>query len=142
MAKNKEIMLEKKIWAVIGVTTKKERFGYKIWKILLDNNYEVYAINPKYDEIDGKKCYHSLTELPVKPEVVDFVVAPPVTLKAIYEAKEIGIKYLWFQPGTWNEDVLEKADSLGMIHVEDCVYAILKKNIPEPNYRSRDNLII
>jgi hypothetical protein len=126
MSNNREVMLGKKIWAVIGVTPNKEKFGYKIWKTLLDNNYDAYAINPKYDEIYGAKCYHSLTELPVKPEVVDFVVPPPITIKAVEEAKEIGIKNLWFQPGTWNENVLERADSLGMKHIEDCVYAILK----------------
>lgn len=125
MANNREIMLGKKIWAVIGVTPDKEKFGYKIWKTLLDNNYDVYAINPKYDEIYGVKCYHSLTELPVKPEVVDFVVPPPITIKAVEEAKEIGIKYLWFQPGTWNKNVIERADSLEITHIEDCVYAIL-----------------
>ena len=122
----KETMLEKKTWAVIGVTPNKEKFGYKIWKILLDHNYDVYAINPKYDEIYGVKCYHSLTELPVKPDVVDFVVPPAITIKAVEEANRLGIKYLWFQPGTWNDSVLEKANSLDVVHIEDCVYKTLK----------------
>ncbi|HHT51223.1 MAG TPA: CoA-binding protein [Eubacteriaceae bacterium] len=118
-------MLEKKKWAVIGVTPNKEKFGYKIWKVLLNNGYETFAINPKYNEIEGIKCYPSLKDLPVKPEVIDFVVPPKITLAAVEEAKELGIENLWFQPGSWNEEVLEKADSLGLIHVENCVYAIL-----------------
>lgn len=126
MADNKDSMLKKKIWAVVGVTPNKEKFGYKIWKTLKDNDYEVYGINPKYDEIYGEKVYHSLTELPTKPEVIDFVVPPAITLKTLEEAYELGVKYLWFQPGTWNEEVLKRADSLKMVHIEDCVYATLK----------------
>lgn len=126
MANKKEIMLGKKRWAVIGVTPNKEKFGYKIWKSLLDNDYEVYAVNPKYQEIDGEKCYQSLTDLPVKPDVVDFVVPPHITMKAVEEAKELDIKYMWFQPGTWNQEVLARAESLEAVHIEDCVYQILR----------------
>lgn len=121
-----ERMLEEKIWAVIGVSPNQEKFGYKIWKVLLDNGYEAYAINPKYDEIEGSKCYPSLRDLPVKPDVIDFVVPPRISINGVEEAKELGIDNLWFQPGSWNQEVLDKADSLGLTHVEDCVYAILK----------------
>lgn len=121
----KETMLNKKIWAVIGVTPDKEKFGYKIWKILKDNDYEVYGVNPKYQEIYGEQCYATLKDLPKTPEVIDFVVPPTITMKNLDEAKELEIKYLWFQPGTWDEDVLKKAEALGLYHVEDCVLATL-----------------
>jgi hypothetical protein len=124
--KNKQEMLKKKTWAVIGVTQNKEKFGYKIWKKLKDNNYEVYAINPKYDEIEGEKCFSSLKDLPVKPEVIDFVVPPAVSLKYIDEANELGIEYLWFQPGTADEKVIDKAEDLGMnIVFHDCILVAL-----------------
>ena len=45
----------KKLWVVAGVTAKKDRFGYKIWKILKDHSYEAYGVNPNYDEIEGEK---------------------------------------------------------------------------------------
>jgi predicted CoA-binding protein len=31
-------------------------------------------VNPNIDEIFGERCYHSLSELPEKPDVVDTVV--------------------------------------------------------------------
>ena len=122
----KETMLEQRIWAVIGVTTDKDKFGYKIWKTLLDHDYQVYAVNPKYQDIYGEKCYPSLSALPVTPEVVDFVVPPHITNKNLEEAKTMGIEYAWFQPGTWNQEVLKQADALGIQHIEDCVYATLR----------------
>lgn len=124
--KNKREMLQKKVWAVIGATPNKQKFGYKIWKKLKDFNYEVYPVNPKYEEIEGYKCYSSLKVLPVKPDVVDFVVPPKVSLNAIDEANEMGIEYLWFQPGTADEQVIDKAEELGhKIIFHDCVLVAL-----------------
>ncbi|WP_202709175.1 CoA-binding protein [Sporosalibacterium faouarense] len=124
--KNKKEMLEKKIWAVIGATNNQEKFGYKIWKKLKNHGYEVYPVNPKYEEIDGEKCYPTLKDVPVTPEVVDLVVPPKVSLKAIDEAHEQGIEYLWFQPGTADEETITKAEDLGMkIVFHDCVLVAL-----------------
>ncbi|WP_427339056.1 CoA-binding protein [Caloranaerobacter sp. DY30410] len=123
---NKKEMLEKKVWAVVGATNNKEKFGYKIWKKLKDNGYEVYPVNPKYDNIDGETCYPTLKDLPKIPDVVDFVVPPKVTLKGIDDAHELGIEYLWFQPGTADEEVIDKAESLGKkIVFHDCVLVAL-----------------
>ncbi|EOD00697.1 CoA-binding protein [Caldisalinibacter kiritimatiensis] len=124
--KNKQEMMEKKVWAVLGVTQNKEKYGYKIWKKLKDNGYEVYAINPKYEEIEGEKCYDSLKDLPVKPEVVDFVVPPAISSKYVDEANELGIEYLWFQPGTVDGETIDKSEELGMkIVFHDCVLVAL-----------------
>lgn len=121
MSDNISQMLGLKTWAVIGVTPRTEKFGYRIWKRLKDNGYNVYAVNPKYEEIEGEPCYDSLAALPVKPDVVDFVVPPAVTLQTIEEAHRLGIRNLWFQPGTHDEEVVAKAKELGMNTVYDCV---------------------
>ena len=123
---NKQVMLAKKMWAVIGATINTEKFGYKIWKKLKDNGYEVFAVNPKYDYIDGEKCYPTLKDLPDTPDVVDFVVPPKTSLKAIDDAHEMGVEYLWFQPGTADEEVIEKAENLNKkIVFHDCVLVAL-----------------
>ncbi|NLW40620.1 MAG: CoA-binding protein [Tissierellia bacterium] len=124
----KEEMLNKKVWAVVGATPNEEKFGYKIWKILLDHGYETYGVNPNYDFIHDERVYPSLKEVPAKVEVVDLVVPPKVTLGVLDEAKELGIEYLWFQPGTFDHEVIEKAERLGFkILYNDCVLATLMK---------------
>lgn len=114
IAKLKKEMLDKKIWAVMGATVKKDKFGYKVWKKLKDNGYEVYPVNPNYEEIDGQKCYKSLKELPKKPDVINFVIPPNSIFDVLPEVKEIGVEYLWCQPGAANEEVVSKAKSLGL----------------------------
>ena len=80
--------LDQKVWAVIGATHKTEKFGYKIYKRLKDHGYEVYPVNPNIAEIDGDKCYSSLSALPVVPAVVDFVVPEAAGLAALDECKK------------------------------------------------------
>lgn len=125
--KIKEEVLEKKNWAVVGVTAKKERFGYKIWKILKKHDYNAFGVNPNYEEIEGEKIYHSLRDVPEKIDVVDMVVSPALSMKTLDEIKELGIEYVFFQPGTYNDQVVEKAEELGFKYlINDCIYAILK----------------
>ena len=122
---SRELALKKKTWAVLGATAKKEKFGYKIWKCLKDNGYEVYAVNPGIEEIDGETCYKSLADLPKVPEVVDFVVPETVGLKALDECKEIGISTVWLQPGADRPAVVAKAKEAVDVVIEDCVLVAL-----------------
>ncbi|MGO1469120.1 MAG: CoA-binding protein [Tissierella sp.] len=126
--KIKQEMLEKKKWAVIGVSQKKDRWGYKIWKKLKEHNYETYGISPNYEEIEGEKIYSSIIEIPEMIDVLDMVVSPKIGMNILDEAKASNIEYIFFQPGTYNEKVIEKASSLGFKYlIDDCIYATLKR---------------
>nr|WP_300002262.1 CoA-binding protein [Tissierella sp.] len=125
--KIKQEMLDKKKWAVVGVTEKKDRFGYKIWKTLKEHNYETYGVSPNYEELEGEKIYATLSELPEPIDVIDMVVSPKITMNILDEAKANNIEYIFFQPGSYNEKVIEKASALGFKYlIDDCIYAILK----------------
>ena len=129
MAKIKEEMLSKKVWVVAGVSGNKDKFGYKIWKTLKEHGYETYGVSPNYEELEGDKIYPSVKDLPKKIDVLDMVVAPKIAIHTLEEAKEAGIEYIWFQPGTYNDEVLAKARELEFkILYDDCVYATLRKS--------------
>ena len=124
----KQEMLDLKKWAVVGVSAKKDKWGYKIWKILKDHGYETYGVNPNYEEIEGEKIYKSLADLPVKVDVIDVVVPKNLTMVSLEEAKELGIEYIFLQPGTYDDKVVDKAEELDLKYlVSDCIYATLKK---------------
>lgn len=123
---NKKEMLQKKIWAVVGATPDKEKFGYKIFKKLKEHGYTVYAVNPKYDDIGGDKVYKNLQALPETPECINMVVGPKVSKIILDEIKELEIPYVWFQPGTFDEETIEKAESYNLnIVYYDCVLVAL-----------------
>lgn len=116
-----ENMLEKKVWAVVGATRNTEKYGYKLYRHLKNNGYTVYAVNPAYPDIDGDPCYKDLSSLPEVPEVVDMVVSPAVGRPIIQEAARLGVKNIWFQPGSCDEALIAEAERLGMRTVQACV---------------------
>jgi len=115
-----ELMLEKKVWAVVGANQNMEKYGNMIYKKLKARGYEVYAVNPLYDTVEGDQCYKDLTSLPKLPEVIDMVVTPKRAKPVIEEAAKLGVKYIWFQPGTYDDEVLELAKNLGLEAVQAC----------------------
>ncbi len=130
MEKWMEEFLELKKIAVVGATDKKEKWGYKILKRLLDEGYEVVPIHPKLKEIEGISCYPSLKEVPDDIEGVDIVVPPSITPKVVQQAIEKGIQYIWLQPGAESEEAIEVAQKSGkevkLIH-HNCVLQALNK---------------
>lgn len=128
MNDTKKKMLSIKKWAVYGASPDESKFGYKIPIRMIKHGYDVVGVNSKYkgQQIGDMQVVGSLDEIPDDVECLDIVVNPTIALQVIDEAKKKGINYLWFQPGTWNEEVLEKAEKNGMnIVYDDCVYAIL-----------------
>lgn len=121
-------MLDKKVWAVVGATQNLSKFGNKIYKKLKAFGYEVYPINPVYDEIEGDKCYKSLSELPLKPDCVSVVVGPDRAKALVDEVSELDIDYMWFQPGTFNDHIIKSAMDKGLsIVYYNCVLVELDK---------------
>ena len=124
-------MLNLKVWAVLGATDNKEKFGFKIFKILKDSGYKVYPVTPGVDSILGDKCYPTLSALPVKPDAVNFVVPPKVGEPVIAECVALGIKNVWLQPGANGDNVVNaaKKEELNVIH-KSCILVELRKQDP------------
>jgi predicted CoA-binding protein len=114
-----------KNWAVVGATTKKNRFGYKIVEKLKQNNYNVFPVNSKFEEVADLKCYPDLSSIENDIDVVDMVVNPKSGIKVMEEISKLGIKYVWLQPGTRSQEIREFAAKNNIELIEDCIYASL-----------------
>ncbi len=101
----KEFMAQKK-FAVVGATDNPEKYGNQIVKNLIKRGYEVYPVNPKLKELEGLPCYPGLSAIPVKVDVVDFVVPPSATEEILKQCRELGLNRIWLQPGSENEAAL------------------------------------
>jgi uncharacterized protein len=97
-----EFMAQKK-FAVVGATDNPQKYGNQIVKNLLKRGYETYPVNPKIATLEGLKCYASLAEIPVKVDVVDFVVPPKVTEETLKQCKDLNLQRIWLQPGSESE---------------------------------------
>lgn len=106
--------MKQKRFAVVGATDNTEKFGYKIFKNLQERGYDVYPVNPKLEKLEETKAYHTISDIPVSVDVVDFVVPPKVTLEILKECNVLGLKKIWLQPGSESEEAIKYCDDNGM----------------------------
>jgi len=106
----------------IGATIQKDKWGYKKYKEIKNAGFDIYPINPKYDEIDGDRCFTNLKELTDflkgKPDFVITIVPPKVTEKMVEQCKNLGIDKVWMQPGSDSEKAIKfcKDNGIEVIH--------------------------
>ncbi len=87
----------------------------------LDQGYEVYPINPSAEEIEGLKAYPSLSDLPVKQvDRVSVYLPPAVGLTVLEDIQALNPKEVWFNPGSESDEILEKAQALGLSVIMAC----------------------
>ena len=91
--------------ALVGASNNRHKFGNRIYLDLRSKGYDVIPVNPKDRQIEGDQAYASIGMIEELPDIVNFVVPPPVAMKVAQEAVELGIKHLWFQPGSESNEL-------------------------------------
>ena len=87
----------------MGATDNPDKYGNEIFKNLKIHGYEVYPVNPKIKDIDGSRCYSSLSDILFKVDVIDFVVPARVTKEILKECRDLKLNRIWLQPGAESE---------------------------------------
>jgi predicted CoA-binding protein len=90
-------------FVVVGATDNPEKYGHQILADLRKRGCEVYLVNPRLKTIEGMGCYATLSDIPVKVDVVDFVVPPSATEAILKEYVALGLRRVWLQPGSESE---------------------------------------
>lgn len=100
--------------AVVGVSRGGKKFGNRIYYELKQRGYQVYAVNPKLEEIAGEPCYPNLTVLKDKVDGVVVCVHPLQTERVLYDAAQNGLLRVWLQQGAETFKLIEQAHNLGI----------------------------
>ena len=93
------------IIALIGASNNKNKYGNRIYLDLRSKGYRVIPINPKEELIEGDKAYRTIEEIETLPDIANFVVPPPIAMKIAQHIADLGIKHLWFQPGSESDEL-------------------------------------
>ncbi len=112
--------LARRTWAVVGASKDPTKFGNMVYFDLRAGGYRVLAVNPNATEVEGDQAWPTLSALPERPDVVDFVTPPEVTAKVVEEALGLGLTRLWFQPGSVSPETLARAREAGATVVTAC----------------------
>jgi len=111
-----EFLAHKRI-AVTGVSrSPKEHGSNTVYKRLKDRGYQVFAVNPNTDEVDGDVCYHDLTSIPGGVEAVIIGTAPSRADETMRECADLGIMDVWMHRGPGPGSVSESATEYGRNH--------------------------
>ena len=113
----REILTKYRKIALVGASPKPERDSNEVMRYLIEKGYEVYPVNPRYDEILGRKCYPSVLDIPDEVEIVDLFVRPELTVEYIEQAIKKGAKVVWFQFNTYSREAFRRAKEAGLIAV-------------------------
>lgn len=108
-------------FAVIGASNNSEKYGYKVTRDMLDRNFKVYPVNLHEKEILGEKVYSTIGLCPPNIDVVVFIVPPKITLKVLGEVVRLGIKNVWFQPGSDSPEILKYCDNNDLNYIQACI---------------------
>jgi uncharacterized protein len=82
--------------AVTGVSrTPASHGGNVIYKRLRDRGYQVFAVNPNADTVEGDPAYHDLKSIPGGVEVVVIATRPDQDAATIQECSQLGITRVW-----------------------------------------------
>jgi hypothetical protein len=111
-----EFLASKRI-AVTGVSRTPQNHGSNVvYKRLRDRGYEVFAINPNTDEVEGDRCYHDLKSVPGGVEAVVIGTRPETAEATMRECAELGIKYVWMHRSFGGGSVSDAATEYGRQH--------------------------
>jgi len=120
MLKTKEVaseFLANKRVAVTGVSRTPQNHGSNVvYQRLRERGYQVFAINPNADEVEGDPCYHDLKSVPGDIDWVLIGTRPETAETTMRECAELGIKRVWMHRAFGNGSVSRAAVDYGRQH--------------------------
>jgi uncharacterized protein len=100
--------------AVTGVSRTPGSHGSNVvYTRLRERGYEVFAVNPNADEVEGDTSYHDLRSIPGGVEAVVIGTRPAFADETMRECVELGIKHVWMHRGPGAGSVSRTAAGYG-----------------------------
>ena len=109
--------LVKKRIAVTGVSREGGSHGANIvYQRLRERGYEVFAVNPNADTVEGDACYPDLQSIPGGVQAVVIGTRPSYAEDTMRECAEVGIRHVWMHRAFGTGSVSERATEYGRTH--------------------------
>ena len=120
MQKTKDVateFLDHKRVAVTGVSRHPESHGSNVvYKRLRDRGYEVFAVNPNAEVVEGDHCYQDLKSVPGGVDWVVIGTRPETAEETMRECVDLGITRVWMHRSFGAGSVSNLATAYGRDH--------------------------
>ena len=111
-----EFLAHKRV-AVTGVSRTPGKHGSNVvYTRLRDRGYEVFAVNPNADQVEGDRAHRDLRSIPGGVEAVVIGTRPEHAEATMRECAELGIEHVWMHRGPGAGSVSEDATEYGREH--------------------------
>lgn len=111
-----EFLAQKRV-AVTGVSRTPGSHGSNaVYQRLRQRGYQVFAVNPNADQVEGDRCYHDLRSIPGGVEAVVIATRPETADATVRECVDLGIKHVWMHRGPGAGSVSRTAAAYGREH--------------------------
>lgn len=117
--------------AVIGASPKPDRYAHKAWKLLTEYGHRVYQVNPRFIEIEGERCYPTVTEALSAAGQLDTVTMYVNRHKSMLLTDDLLAakpKRVIFNPGAENPDLAKQLRAAGIEPLDACTLVLLRTN--------------
>jgi predicted CoA-binding protein len=106
--------------AVIGANSDRSRYSNKAVRAWEARGYDVYPVNPNETEVEGRRAYPRATDIPGEAEEATLYVRPSIGLKILEDLKAKGVRKVYVNPGAESEELLRRAEELGLEAIVAC----------------------
>ena len=120
--------------AIVGLSADRSKPSNQVARYLLDRGFEVTPVNPKYDEVLGRRCYPELNAIPTPVDIVNLFQRSERVPPFIDAAIDIGARVVWMQLDIAHEESAEKARAAGLEVIMDrCIKIEYARLFDEPD---------
>ena len=103
--------------AVTGVSRTPQNHGSNaVYRRLRERGYQVFAVNPNAQRVEGDRSYPDLKSIPGGIEAVVIATRPEIGEQTMRECAELGIKHVWMHRGVDAGSVSAAATEYGRQH--------------------------
>ena len=112
-----DAFLANKRVAVTGVSRTPDSHGSNfVYRRLRDRGYQVFAVNPNADQVEGDPSYPDLTSIPGGVDAVVIGTRPERADATMRECVELGIEHVWMHRSFGAGSVSDAATAYGREH--------------------------
>jgi predicted CoA-binding protein len=103
--------------AVTGVSRTPASHGSNVvYRRLRERGYQVFAVNPNADQVEGDACYHDLQSIPGGVDAVVIGTRPEIAEETMRQCADLGIRQVWMHRGPGAGSVSDTAAEYGRQH--------------------------
>ncbi|OIB57252.1 CoA-binding protein [Natrialba sp. SSL1] len=106
--------------AVVGASTSHEKAAHIVPAYLQRHGYELRPVNPHASDVLGERAFDSLSDVVDPVDIVQIFRPSEEVPDIVSQALDRdGVKAIWMQPGTQNDEAARAAEAAGIAVVQD-----------------------